>query len=64
MTNDQGAATFANVAEYEAAHPEYAAAEKHLSLTMEQYQATLSALYRPTIITSNSAESPVNASLE
>lgn len=49
--------------EYERAHPGIVEAMQLLGLSMEQYEASLAALYTPTIVTSNSTEA-LNAHLE
>lgn len=64
MTTEKAKTLFEQAAAFEAEHPEYAEITHQVDLTMEEYQAILSALYRPTILTSNSAGAPLYASLE
>jgi len=55
---------FSRAEAFEREHPEYAEAAKTFDLTMEQYQASLNALYRPTIYSSDSADAGAYGNLE
>lgn len=55
MSNDQYD-LFEQAQRYEQEHPGVAEAMRYFGVSMEQYEASLSALYTPKIITSGSTE--------